>query len=285
MNCTKAVIGTARLERGLYVIDIEDITGSVSNTVSSTCSNSSPTVSSTCLIMALSLPWVISFFQKELYIKSLVLKLLNKMGIQHVVHLINRLPSPLLNLKCPYEMLHKQPPTIVHLKVFGCLSYVTTLQAHRTKFDSRARKAIFLGFKDGTKGYVLYDLNDPISPIPISNTLPIPVMSESDPSSPITDTVISPLFSPNTSSPTSSNTTPSPASLPNPLRRSSRTVKPPSYLENFHCNSVLSSTLHNTPNPTYPLSSVLSYDKCAPVYKSFCCSISAIVEPQTFNQA
>ncbi|KAI5411669.1 hypothetical protein KIW84_056661 [Lathyrus oleraceus] len=30
--------------------------------------------------------------------------------------------------------------------------------AHRTKFDARARKSIFLWHKDGTKGYILYDL-------------------------------------------------------------------------------------------------------------------------------
>lgn len=42
--------------------------------------------------------------------------------------------------------------------MFGCLSYATSLKAHRTKFDSRARKAIFIGHKDGTKGYILYDL-------------------------------------------------------------------------------------------------------------------------------
>jgi hypothetical protein len=37
--------------------------------------------------------------------------------------------------------------------------------------------------------------------------------------------------------------------------------------------------------PNYPLSSVLSYDNCAPEYRSFYCSISAIIEPKTFNQA
>jgi hypothetical protein len=39
------------------------------------------------------------------------------------------------------------------------LSYATTLQAHRTKYNSRARKCVFIGYKDGTKGYILYDLH------------------------------------------------------------------------------------------------------------------------------
>jgi len=80
-------------------------------------------------------------------------------SVQQAVHIINRLPTPLLKSKSPYELLFNKPPTFLHLKVFGCLSYATTLQAHITKFNPRARKAIFLGYKDGTKGYILYDLN------------------------------------------------------------------------------------------------------------------------------
>jgi hypothetical protein len=81
-------------------------------------------------------------------------------SVQQAVHIIDILPTPLLKSKSSYEILfNKPPPTFLHLKVFGCLSYATTLQARRTKFNPRARKAIFLGYKDGTKGYISYDLN------------------------------------------------------------------------------------------------------------------------------
>lgn len=78
--------------------------------------------------------------------------------VQQAIHVINRLPTPLLKLKCPYEILYQEPPYLIHLKVFGCLSYATCLMAYRTKFDPRTRKAVFIGYKEGTKGYILYDL-------------------------------------------------------------------------------------------------------------------------------
>lgn len=70
--------------------------------------------------------------------------------IQHTIHMINRIPSPLLQSKSPFEVLFKTFHVLVHLKVFGCLCHATTLQGHGTKFDARARKTIFLDFKDGT---------------------------------------------------------------------------------------------------------------------------------------
>lgn len=59
------------------------------------------------------------------------------------MHVINRLPSPVLNQKSPFELLYQQPPILLDLKVFGSLCFASTLEYNMTC----------------TKGYIIYDLH------------------------------------------------------------------------------------------------------------------------------
>jgi len=80
-------------------------------------------------------------------------------AVLHSVFLINGVSTPLLKHKSPYQVLYDILPDIQSFKVFGCLCYASTLQAHRTKLQSRARKYVFLGYKSGFKGSIIFYLD------------------------------------------------------------------------------------------------------------------------------
>jgi hypothetical protein len=79
-------------------------------------------------------------------------------AVGHAIHIINRLPTPFLKQKSPFQILYNELPDITNLKVFGSLVFASTLQSNRKKLDSRSRKCISLGFKTGVKGHILFDL-------------------------------------------------------------------------------------------------------------------------------
>ena len=59
----------------------------------------------------------------------------------------------------PYKLVYSTKPDFSNLKVFSCLPYASSATTGRTKLDFRNLKCVFLGYKSGTKGYVLYSLH------------------------------------------------------------------------------------------------------------------------------
>lgn len=68
-------------------------------------------------------------------------------------HLINRMPSRVLGMKSPYEMLFGKNEFVVPPKVFGCTCFVRDHRPLVGKLDPQAIKCIFVGYSSGQKGY------------------------------------------------------------------------------------------------------------------------------------
>ncbi|XP_071721719.1 uncharacterized protein [Rutidosis leptorrhynchoides] len=71
----------------------------------------------------------------------------------------HRTPTPILEHKTPFELLHNELPDLTHLRVFGSLCFIYTLDRGKTKFTPRSSKCVMLGYQQGTKGYKI-DLDD-----------------------------------------------------------------------------------------------------------------------------
>jgi hypothetical protein len=66
-------------------------------------------------------------------------------------------PSSTLVDMTPNEVCSVKNPLVAHLKVFGCDAFVHVLKEKRSKLDNKAVKCIFIGYKEGMKGYKLWD--------------------------------------------------------------------------------------------------------------------------------
>jgi hypothetical protein len=81
-------------------------------------------------------------------------------AVKTAAHLINRLPSSVLNGRIPYEVLstHVSIPSFHNLpaRVFGCVVFVHIPKNQRTKLDFRALKCVLVGYGTHQKGYKCY---------------------------------------------------------------------------------------------------------------------------------
>jgi hypothetical protein len=57
----------------------------------------------------------------------------------------------------PHEVWSSKNPSVSHLKVFGCDACVNVPKEKRSKSYKKAVKCIFIGYKEGMKGYKLWD--------------------------------------------------------------------------------------------------------------------------------
>ena len=78
-------------------------------------------------------------------------------AVNTAVYLKNRSPSVALKEEMPYECMFGVKPNVSSLKIFGCIAHVHIDSQARKKFDMKSRKAIFVGYPEGTKGFKLYD--------------------------------------------------------------------------------------------------------------------------------
>ena len=98
---------------------------------------------------------------RALFFDSKVPKFLWPEAVATSVYLVNRLPTKILNMKTPLQLLSslaKVPePLTLPLKVFGCSVYVHVPKHERTKFSACAIKCVFLGYGINQKGYRCFD--------------------------------------------------------------------------------------------------------------------------------
>ena len=78
-------------------------------------------------------------------------------ALSTAVYLKNRSPTKAVKDMTPFEAWKNTKPKVGHLRVFGCEAFAHIPKDERHKLDAKARKCIFLGYGEETKGYRLYD--------------------------------------------------------------------------------------------------------------------------------
>ena len=78
-------------------------------------------------------------------------------ALSTVVHLINCLPSPMLNHVSPFSKLFGHSSLYSDLRTFGCVCFVHLPTHERHKLTVQSVKCAFLGYAIPHKVYVCYD--------------------------------------------------------------------------------------------------------------------------------
>ena len=75
------------------------------------------------------------------------------------VFIINRLLTPILQHRSPYEMVHHHKPDYNFLCAFGCACWPYLRPYNRHKMDFRSKTCIFIRYSVGHRGYKCLDVS------------------------------------------------------------------------------------------------------------------------------
>ncbi|RVW93434.1 Retrovirus-related Pol polyprotein from transposon TNT 1-94 [Vitis vinifera] len=212
-------------------------------------------------------------------------------------YLINRMPSSVLHDQIPHSLLFPdQPFYFLPPRVFGCTCFVHILTPGQDKLSAKAMKCLFLGYSRLQKGYRCYSLethryfisadvtffeDSPFfsttsESLPVSEVLPIPIVSPPDamPPRPLQvyhrrPPIVAPLpfaEAPADSLPIPSASPapalPSPNDLPIAVRKGTRSTRNP-----------------------HPIFNFLSYHRLSSPYSAFVSTISSVSLPKSTHEA
>ncbi|GAA0150005.1 hypothetical protein LIER_09038 [Lithospermum erythrorhizon] len=72
-------------------------------------------------------------------------------------HIINLLPTTILEGDVPEEVRSGRNVSYKHLRVFGCRAFVHVSKDERTKLDNKSRKCVYLSYGDDKFSHKLFD--------------------------------------------------------------------------------------------------------------------------------
>lgn len=72
-------------------------------------------------------------------------------------YFINRLPPPILNMKSPYEILHKTHPNLLHLHSCSCLCFPWLRPYTTNKLKPQSKPCLIVGYSPSQYAYHYLD--------------------------------------------------------------------------------------------------------------------------------
>lgn len=74
-------------------------------------------------------------------------------AVNIAVHVLNRTVNSQTGDQTPYELWYRKKPNISYYKVFGSTAYILTDKDHRTKFEAKGERVIFVGYSSTSKAW------------------------------------------------------------------------------------------------------------------------------------